>query len=119
MDPRDELDWREAMRLAPDPYTAAGDRWLGSLPAHVDWSRLDDRLIARGWYPKNSIRRIRVYGEAGGHEIVIEPSSRQVVFRITCSPGTSAEACASAAEQLARTLAEEAGLIETEAPRAA
>lgn len=110
-----DLDWREAMRLAPDPYVVAGDRWIGSLPAHVDWSRLDDRLVARGWYPKNSVRRIRVYGERGGHEIVIEPSSRQVVFRITCAPGTSAEACATAAMELARTLAEEAGLVEVEA----
>lgn len=105
-----DLDWREVMRLAPDPYTAAGDRWVGSLPAHVNWAHLDDRLVARGWYPKNSVSRIRVYGEAGGHEIVIEPSSRQVVFRVTCTAGTSVEECARVAESLARTLAEEAGL---------
>ena len=119
MDVRGELDWREAMRLAPDPYTAAGDRWVGSLPAHVSWSRLDDGLIARGWYPKNSVSRIRVYGCEGGHEIVIEPASRQVVFRITCAPGTSVEDCACIVEALAKTLAEEAGLFAKETLSAA
>jgi hypothetical protein len=106
MEPSD--DWREAMRLAPDPYTASGDRWMGSLPAHVDWSRLEDRLVARGWYPKNAIRRLRVYGCEGGHEIVIEPSSRQVVFRI--APTVAMDRRAEVADQLASVLAHEARL---------
>lgn len=101
-------DWREAMRLAPDPYTASCDRWMGSLPAHVDWHRLEDRLIARGWYPKNAIRRLRVYGCDGGHEIVIEPSSRDVLFRIA-SAVAEAERPA-VAERLASILAHEARL---------
>lgn len=111
MESKGDLDWREAMRLAPDPYNAAGDRWVGSLPAGVSWTQLDDRLIARGWYPKSAVARLRVYGQGPGHEIVIEPSSRQVVFRITCATGTTAEACASVVEQLAEVLAEEAGLL--------
>ncbi|MDQ3030836.1 MAG: hypothetical protein M3Y87_00305 [Myxococcota bacterium] len=94
------------MRLAPDPYTASSDRWMGSLPAGVDWSRLEDRLIARGWYPKNAITRLRVYGCDGGHEIVIEPSSRHVVFRI--APQVAPADCAQIAEALAHVLAEEA-----------
>jgi hypothetical protein len=102
------LDWRAVMRLAPDPYCASGDRWVGSLPAHVDWTRLDDRLIARGWYPKNAIARLRVYGCDGGHEIVIEPASRQVLIRLGCAPGTSEMECASIAERLAQLVAEEA-----------
>ncbi len=110
MDPKYAHDWREAMRLVPDPYSATGDRWMGALPAHVNWSRLEDRLVARGWYPKNAISRLRVYG-CGGHEIVIEPSSRNVVFRIGCAEGSSVDACANAAERLARTLAEEADLV--------
>lgn len=106
MEPSD--DWREAMRLAPDPYTASCDRWMGSLPAGVDWSRLEDRLIARGWYPKNAISWLRVYGCDGGHEIVIEPSSRQVVFRI--APSVAPEDCPQIADSLAQVLAEEAHL---------
>lgn len=88
MQPSTETDWRAAIHLAPDPYAAAGDRWIGSLPADVNWFRLEDRLIARGWYPKNAIARLRVYGCTLGadgpraHEIVIEPCSRQVVIRI-------------------------------------
>lgn len=97
--------WRDAMKLAPDPHSAAGDRWVGSLPAHVDWSRLDDRLIARGWYPKNAITRLRVYGCEGGHEVVIEPASRQIVFRVA---GGGEEARAKVAIELARIVAEEA-----------
>ena len=119
MDAKDAGDWREVMRLAPDPYSAGGDRWMGSLPAHVNWSRLEDRLVARGWYPKNAIARLRVYGVGGGHEIVIEPSSRQVIFRITCAAGTTAAMCAAIAETLARTLAEEADLVDASTSRAA
>jgi hypothetical protein len=100
-------DWRELMQLAADPYSMSGDRWIGALPAHVNWAYLDDRLIARGWYPKNAIARLRVYGCEGGHEIVLEPSSREVVIRIHSEIETE-QARATCAERLARTLVEEA-----------
>jgi hypothetical protein len=104
-------NWREVMRLAPDPYTVTGDRWIGSLPAHVNWSRLEDRLILRGWFPKSAINRLRVYGTVDGHEIVIEPASRQVVFRVTCAHGTTPSSCQSVVDSLARILAEGASLF--------
>ena len=100
------VDWRQALGLAPDPHVASADRWIGSLPAHVDWSRLEDRLIARGWYPKNAIAHLRVYGCEGGHEVVIELAGRRVVIRVHGS--TEEDARGDVAAALGRTLAEEA-----------
>lgn len=100
------ISWREALDLAPDPHDASEGRWIGSLPAHVDWSRLEDRLIARGWYPKNAIAHLRVYGCEGGHEVVIELAGRRVVIRVHVSAAEAARP--SIAEALGRTLAEEA-----------
>jgi hypothetical protein len=111
------VGWREALGFGPDPYTVSADRWIGSLPAHVDWSRLEDRLIARGWYPKNAVANLRVYGCDGGHEVVIELAGRRVIVRIHGSART--EVRASIAEQLGRTLAEEALLTPIRAPHAA
>lgn len=100
------ISWREALGLAPDPHAASEGRWIGSLPAQVDWSRLEDRLVARGWYPKNAISHLRVYGCEGGHEVVIELAGRRVVIRVHTSVADGARA--DIAEALGRTLAEEA-----------
>ena len=100
------ISWREALGLVPDPHAASEGRWIGSLPAHVDWSRLEDRLIARGWYPKNAISHLRVYGCEGGHEVVIELAGRRVVIRVHTSAAEGARS--GIAEQLGQTLAEEA-----------
>ncbi|WP_053236342.1 hypothetical protein [Sandaracinus amylolyticus] len=110
------LGWREALGFGPDPYTVSSDRWIGSLPAHVDWMRLEDRLIARGWYPKNAVANLRVYGCDGGHEVVIELAGRRVIIRIHGS--VRAESRPSIAEQLGRTLAEEAAHSPIGAPQA-
>lgn len=100
------ISWREALGLAPDPHDASEGRWIGSLPAHVDWTRLEDRLIARGWYPKNAIGHLRVYGCEGGHEVVIELAGRRVVIRVHAS--AAGDARSSIAESLGRALAEDA-----------
>jgi hypothetical protein len=95
------IDTSEALGLAPDPHDASCERWLGSLPAHVDWMRMEDRLVARGWYPKNAIPRLRVYGFEGGHEVVIEPAARRLVLRLHPTAAMHARA------ELAQTLAGE------------
>lgn len=106
MEAQGERDWRKEIQLSVDPYSASEDRWVAELPPNVDWRNLDDRLIARGLYPKNAAAPLRVYGADGGHEIVIEPGSRRVVFRISARTADAKER-ETCAEKLARLLADE------------
>jgi hypothetical protein len=75
-------DWRTTLDFQPDPSSVSLERWIGWLPPGTDWTRLEDRLIAQGWYPKNAVPRLRVYGTPEGDEVVIEPASRQLVVRL-------------------------------------
>ena len=72
----------DGLRLQPDSHVTSNQCWRGSLPPHTDWVRFEDRLIRAGWYPKSAVQRLRVYGTPDGHELVIEPASREIVVRI-------------------------------------
>ncbi len=90
--------------VRPDPYTTSGDRWLALLPPHTRWQLLEDRLITIAWYPKQALPRLRVFGTPEGHELILDPASREVVIRLTRA--TPSEAQRETAERLVRTLFE-------------
>lgn len=72
----------DGLVLEPDAHVTSNQCWRGSLPPHTDWVRFEDRLIRAGWYPKSAVPRLRVYGTPDGHELVVEPASREIVVRI-------------------------------------
>ena len=69
--------------LMADPNVAGDERFVLELPYDTDWNALEDGLVRAGWYPKQSVSRLRVYGVDGGHEVVIEPATRSAIIRMS------------------------------------